>query len=577
MLKNKKYSLLITFAIIIFLFFLISSTILSNSQSTAENLPPMTVVASFEGGKISLGEVEKEWNDFSDKYETKMEALNHLINVELIVKKAEELGLDKDEEVQNRIKTANEQIQQEATEKSKNSTEQILIRSLIKQEIDDRLMKITEEEIAQYYEENKEEFYVQDMFSLQEIVVETEEEAKAILKEIKAGGDFTLLVQNKSGGLTAKKGGYLGYVTTDGAKLFGYDNFEEVASALKVGEVSKIIKTENGYCLLKLLEIKPAYQETLEKTKGFIERKINRERRENAYNEWLDNLKEQAQIQIAFNLDEITEESLSSELPETILVSFRGGEITLGEFDKAWGDPDNENKYKTKEKLLENMLKERILVQRAREIGLEEDENVSSQIRAAIEKIKKEREEKIKINTQQPLVDAVMKVEIYDKVKLSEEEIEEYYEENKEDFIKDEEYHLRHILVETLEEAEAVLEKISGGADFAELAKERSLCSSGEKGGDLGFIARGRTVKPFEDAGFALKVGEISEVVKTEFGYHIIKLEEEISPERQRTLEEAKIEIEYILLPEKQQDVFTKWLLSLKDEYNVQIKEELLR
>jgi len=576
MFDNKKNSLLITFAIIIFLFFLISSTILGNSQSTVDNLPPMTVVATFEGGKISLGEVAREWNDFSDKYETKLEALNHLINVELIVKKAQEWGLDEDEEVQNRIKTDTEQIQQEATEKIKNSTEQILIRSLIKQEIDDRLMKITEEEVAWYYKENKKEFYVQDMYSLQEIVVETEEEAKAILKEIKAGDDFTLLAQEKSGGLTAKKGGYLGFVTTEGAKLFGYDNFEEIASALKAEEVSKIIKTENGYCLLKLLEIKPAYQETLEKTKGFIERKINRERRENAYNEWLDNLKEQAQIQVSFNLDEITEESLSSKSPEIVLVSFRGGEITLGEFNKSWGDLDNKNKYKTKEKLLENMLKERILVQRAREIGLEKDKEAASQIKAVIEEVKREEEEKIKISTQQALTDAATKVEIYDKVKLSEEEITEYYEENKEKFIKDEEYHLRHILVETQEEAEAILEKIRGGADFAELAKEKSLCPSGEKGGDLGFIARGRTVKPFEDAGFALKVGEISEVVKTEFGYHIIKLEE-ISPERQRTLEEAKVEIEYILLPEKQQDAFTKWLLSLKDEYNVQVKEELLR
>jgi len=573
---SKNNSLLITFAIIIFLFFLISSQVLSNSQSAADNLPPMTVVASFESGKISLGEIEREWNKFPDKYKTKLEALNHLINVELIVKKAQEWGLDEDEEVQNQVKADTEQIQQEADEKIKNSTEQILIQNLIKQEIDDRLIKITNAEIAQYYEENKEEFYVQDMFSLQEIVVETEEEAKVILEGIKAGADFASLAQEKSGGLTAKKGGYLGYISTDGAKLFGYDNFKEIAPTLKAGEVSKIIKTEKGYCLLKLLEIKLAYQATLDKTKVFIERKLTRERRENTYNEWLANLKGQAQIQIAFNLEEISEESLSSKPPETVLVSLRGGEITLEEFNKAWGDPDNKNKYKTKEKLLENILKERILVQRAREIGLEEDENVSSQIKAAIEQIRKEREEKIKISIQQPLIGAATKVEIYDKVKLSEEEIAEYYKENKEDFIKEEEYHLRHILVETQEEAEAILEKISGGADFAELAKENSLCPSREKGGDLGFIARGMTVKPFEDVGFALKVGEISEVVKTQFGYHIIKLEE-ISPERQKTLEESRIEIEYILLPEKQQDAFTNWLLSLKDEYNVQIKEELLR
>lgn len=437
-------------------------------------------------------------------------------------------------------------------------------------------MKITEAEIAQYYKANKEEFYVPDMYNLQEIVVETKEEAKDILKEIKAGADFDFLAQENSMGLTAKKGGFLGYISTEGAKLFGYDNLEEIAHALEVGETSNIIKTEKGYCMLKLLDVRPAYQENMKKVKYFIERNLTLERRENAYNEWLDNLKEQAQIQVAFNLDEITEEFLSSKPPDTVMVNFRGGEITLGEFNKAWGDPDNKNKYKTKEKLLENMLKERILVQRAQEIRLEEDENVSSQIKAAIEQIKKEREEKIKISTQQALIDAIMKVEIYDKVKLTEEEIAEYYKENKEEFIKDEEYHLRHILEETLEEAEAVLEKIRGGADFAELAKEKSLCPSREKGGDLGFIARGMTIKPFEDAAFALKPGEISEVVKTQFGYHIIKLEE-ISPERQKTLEESSIEIEFILFPEKEQQAFTRWLASLKDEYNVQIKEELLR
>ena len=81
-----------------------------------------------------------------------------------------------------------------------------------------------------------------------------------------------------------------------------------------------------------------------------------------------------------------------------------------------------------------------------------------------------------------------------------------------------------HILVEKQSQALAVLERLKKGEKFAELAKELSLdTGSGKRGGDLGYFGRGRMVKPFEAAAFKLSVGQISEPVKTEFGYHIIK------------------------------------------------------
>ncbi|MEW6043633.1 MAG: peptidylprolyl isomerase [Thermoproteota archaeon] len=81
-----------------------------------------------------------------------------------------------------------------------------------------------------------------------------------------------------------------------------------------------------------------------------------------------------------------------------------------------------------------------------------------------------------------------------------------------------------HILVEKQSQALAVLERLKKGEKFAELAKQLSLdTGSGKRGGDLGYFGRGRMVKQFEAAAFKLSVGEISEPIKTEFGYHIIK------------------------------------------------------
>lgn len=79
-----------------------------------------------------------------------------------------------------------------------------------------------------------------------------------------------------------------------------------------------------------------------------------------------------------------------------------------------------------------------------------------------------------------------------------------------------------HILVETLEEAKKLKEEIKNEEDFAKKAKEVSLCPSGKNEGRLGQFSRGQMVKPFEDVAFSLKVGEISDPVKTEFGYHLI-------------------------------------------------------
>ena len=123
-------------------------------------------------------------------------------------------------------------------------------------------------------------------------------------------------------------------------------------------------------------------------------------------------------------------------------------------------------------------------------------------------------------------------------VVVSDAEVHDFYTGNKEKFESPEQAHARHILVAVDEKADEknrqaakakaddLLTQLKGGASFEDLAKKNSDCPSAPQGGDLGFFGHGQMVPEFDSAAFALKPGELSGVVSTKFGYHIIKLEE---------------------------------------------------
>lgn len=136
---------------------------------------------------------------------------------------------------------------------------------------------------------------------------------------------------------------------------------------------------------------------------------------------------------------------------------------------------------------------------------------------------------------------------------VSEAEAKEVFEENIAKVKPEQEIKARHILVDTEDEAKAIKAELDGGADFAKLATEKSKDKNAE-GGDLGYFTRGQMLKPFEDAAFALDVGQISDPVKTSFGWHVIQVEEK-RDQKLPTFEDVKEPIMSQLVIRKAQSV----------------------
>lgn len=156
------------------------------------------------------------------------------------------------------------------------------------------------------------------------------------------------------------------------------------------------------------------------------------------------------------------------------------------------------------------------------------------------------------------------------RIEITDKEVQEYFKANQADFFVEEQIKVSHILVETEAEAQEIKALLAEGQDFAKLAQERSTDTlTKNQGGDLGTASRGAMVAEFEQAAFALQPGQISDPVKSEYGYHIIKVDEKTEA-RQGTLEESKDEIREILFQQKMESEYPAWLEEQYDKYQVE-------
>jgi peptidyl-prolyl cis-trans isomerase C len=176
------------------------------------------------------------------------------------------------------------------------------------------------------------------------------------------------------------------------------------------------------------------------------------------------------------------------------------------------------------------------------------------------------------------LIEALIEEVLRGRTEVSEEEIQRYYKENSTFFIEPEEVKIRHIVINSEPALKEVVTKLSQGENFEKLASTYNIGKFKENAGDLGYIRRGQLASPFaqfEEAAFSLrKRGEVSEVVSTPYGYHILRLED-MRGTALRPLNQVKEKIRFFLQPKKRQEAYLAYLREAKSKAKILINEEL--
>lgn len=213
-----------------------------------------------------------------------------------------------------------------------------------------------------------------------------------------------------------------------------------------------------------------------------------------------------------------------------------------------------------KGQFLEELINDTLLYQEALRNNIDEDEQIREMLREARKKI---------------LITGLLKKKVSDKVEITEEDITEFYAQNKEKYMTPEVLKVSHILVPSREEAESIYTRLMRGEDFEQTARSRSVDPTAQRGGDIGYFPRGQLMPEFE-AGFAgLEVGEISEPVKTKLGYHIIKLTDRREPQVM-PLDKVRDDVRKRLFALKRREMFEQMLEKLRKDTDIKINENIL-
>ncbi len=243
-------------------------------------------------------------------------------------------------------------------------------------------------------------------------------------------------------------------------------------------------------------------------------------------------------------------------MEQNVIAVVGGHEITEQELELfIQGLPQEQKMYASNPQFREQCKDQLITLHAFAKLGEEEKIDETDEFKSILESAKKD-----------ILAQLAMR-QLLNSVTVSEEEIKEYYEAHKAQYAKGATVRAKHILTDSEEKCQQILTSITSGEKaFEDAAKESSSCPSGARGGDLGEFGKGQMVKEFEEAAFAAEVGHVVGPVQTQFGFHLIKVEEK-NEAKEASFDEVKARVENEVLQQKQGKVYEEKVAELKAKF----------
>ena len=465
------------------------------------------------------------------------EFIQQLIDERLIVQEARRMGLHNDPQITDKVFSY--QLRESVTQ-------------LYNEEIVQKA-KVSESDIQEYYRDNYE------VFRLGFIETLSEDTAAHALDLIMRGSEFGDVAREYSAHASRDMGGM---VILERRALS--PDLDQVVSKLQSGEVSPITRTQNKYYIIQLIDRSEAQDEGLEKIRTSVEKTVKSKKAKQLGDDYITELYKKYP-------PDINQELLSSmHLPmnkeergrwlkdKRVLVRVGDAVLTAGDFTRGL-NPRSQN-LEARDMRIKQWIETRLVDREAINRHYEKNAEFQNRVnRYANQLIMKE------------FIDRYIKPEIT----ASGAELQDYYDEHKEDFKKPAQHRIQQITVRTIEEGNEILSSLNQGADFSWLAKTRSIDRFGPKGGDLGWHETGELTAPIKNIIDSMEPGDISPVLEDGSLYRIIKLQDRIN---ETVADFSSIEhlITQKVFKEKYNKLYESYVDKLKKDARIEIDNDVI-